>query len=262
MSQVIARIEPFRPIPLQVEASVNDTATTPATLADRATAVAVVAAAWAGAVDRDSRFPQEAIDALKAQRLLGVMLPVDLGGEAASLAEIVDICYRLGQSCASTAMIYAMHQSCLACVFRHSEGSAWHLEFLRRVASGQLLLASSTTEGKAGGNVRSSAAPVERTASGIRLDRAASVVSYGAQADAIVTTARRNAAASGADQVLVTFLKEDYVLEKNGGWDPLGMRGTCSFGFALAATGCEEQILPDPYENIHAQSMVPVSHLV
>ncbi len=269
MSQVIARIEPVRPVappnaptPVVPPATPESGAGPSASLADRAAAVAAVAATWATEVDRDARFPREAMDALKAHRLLGVMLPVSLGGEDAGLSEIVDICYRLGQACASTAMIFAMHQSCVACVLDHSDESPWHRDFLRRLAADQMLLASSTTEGKAGGNVRSSAAPVERAASGIRLDRAASVVSYGAQADAIVTTARRNAAAAAADQVLVTFLKRDYTLEQTGGWDPLGMRGTCSLGFALVATGREEQIIPASYENIHAQSMVPVSHLV
>jgi acyl-CoA dehydrogenase len=227
----------------------------------RAEAVAAVAAACADAVDREARFPAEAFAALRAERLLGIMVPADLGGEGASLSRIVDVCYRLGQACASTAMIYAMHQACLACVLRHGRGNAWHEAFLRRVVSDQLLLASSTTEGQAGGNVRSSAAPIEQTPTGIRLDRAASVVSYGARADAIVTTARRSAVAAASDQVLVIFQREDYVLEPTNSWDTLGMRGTCSTGFALRATGRAEQILPEPYERIHPQSMVPVSHL-
>jgi acyl-CoA dehydrogenase len=230
-------------------------------LTARADAVAAVAAKFADRVDREARFPAEAFVAIRAQRLLGIMLPAELGGEDATLADVVDICYRLGQACSSTAMIYAMHQSSLACVARHAQGTVWHTGFLRRVASAQLLLASSTTEGQAGGNVRSSAAPVERTPTGIRLDRAASVVSYGAQADGIVTTARRSAEAVASDQVLVAFMKEDYRLEHTGGWDSLGMRGTCSAGFHLQASGCVEQILPEPYERIHPQSMVPVSHL-
>ncbi len=230
-------------------------------LRGRADAVATVAATWADQVDREARFPLEAFEVVRAERLLGIMLPAEFGGEDARLSAIVDICYRLGQACASTAMIYAMHQSCIACVLRHGRANPWHQGLLRRIAAEQLLLASSTTEGQAGGNVRSSAAAVKQTPTGIRLDREATVVSYGAQADAIVTTARRSAAAAPSDQVLVTFLKEDYALEATGGWDALGMRGTCSSGFALRAAGCAEQILPEPYERIHPQSMVPVSHL-
>ena len=230
-------------------------------LKTRIDAVLPVVAEWAGAVDREARFPEEAFSALRAQRLLGIMIPTDLGGEGASLSDVVDICYQIGQACSSTAMIYAMHQACLACLMRHGHGNAWHRALLRRAAGEQLLVASSTTEGQGGGNVRSSAAPVEHTDAGIRLERAATVVSYGERADALITTARRVADSAASDQVLVAFLREDYVLEPTVGWDALGMRGTCSSGYRLLATGRAEQILPEPYDKIHPQSMVPVSHL-
>ena len=229
--------------------------------AARVERVAAIAAAAADAVDREARFPTEAFAALRAERLMGVMLPPDLGGEGASLADIVDISYRLGQACASAAMIYAMHQSCVACVLRHGQRAPWQRALLRRLGDEQLLFASSTTEGSAGGNVRSSAAPVEHDDGRIRLHRAASVVSYGAEADVIVTTARRAADAAPSDQVLVVFQSDDYALSQTHSWDTLGMRGTCSTGFDLRATGVPEQIMPEPYERIHPQSMVPVSHL-
>jgi acyl-CoA dehydrogenase len=76
-----------------------------------------------------------------------------------------------------------------------------------------------------------------------------------------VTTARRAAEASASDQVLAVFLKEDYSLERLVGWDTLGMRGTCSSGFKLRATGESDQVLPEPYETIHPQTMMPVAHL-
>jgi len=76
-----------------------------------------------------------------------------------------------------------------------------------------------------------------------------------------VTTARRSADAAGSDQVLVVFLKESYSLEPLLEWDTLGMRGTCSAGFTLRASGDCDQIIPDPYEKIHVQTMVPVAHL-
>jgi acyl-CoA dehydrogenase len=60
---------------------------------------------------------------------------------------------------------------------------------------------------------------------------------------------------------LVVFLKEDYSLEPLTSWDTMGMRGTCSTGYVIRAAGCAAQILPDPYEKIHAVTMVPFSHL-
>ena len=227
----------------------------------RAIAAAEIAARHAEAADRDSRFPSEAFVAIRGQRLLGIMLPAALGGEEAGIADVVDVCYILGRACASTAMIFAMHQISVACLMRHSRGVAWQLELQRRIADEQLLLASSTTEGNNGGALRSSEAAIKTDGTRIALERIASVISYGEHADGIVTTARRNEAAVGADQVLAVFLKDDYSLERSQSWDTLGMRGTCSVGFVLRAAGVAEQILADPYEAIHAQTMAPFAHI-
>jgi acyl-CoA dehydrogenase len=232
-----------------------------ADLMTRAAKVAAIAATHAAAVDTESRFPKEAIGVARAERLLGVAVPPELGGEGAGISDVVDVCYTLGRNCASTAMIYAMHQTKIACLVRHGRSSVWHQRLLRRICSEQLLLASSTTEGRAGGDVRNSSAPIEWRDGRITLERQATVISYGEAADGIVTTARRSPEAASSDQVLVAFLKDDYTLTRLNGWDAFGMRGTCSEGFALVASGCAEQILPVSYDKIHAQTMMPVAHL-
>src|ERR1700730_2108696 len=158
-------------------------------------------------------------------------------------------------------MIYAMHQTKVALEVRHGRNSPWHERLLRRLTSEQLLLASSTTEGQGGGDVRKSSAPIEQKGGRITLGRSPMVISYGEQADGIVTTARRSSEASASDQVLVVFLKEDYSLERLVGWDTLGMRGTRTPGLKLKATGGSEQILPQAYERIHPQTMMPIAHL-
>jgi acyl-CoA dehydrogenase len=223
--------------------------------------VVAIAAAHAVAVDRESRFPKEAIAAARAERLLGVAVPREFGGDGSSVADVADICYALGRACASTAMIFAMHQTKVACIVRHGRGSSWHQLLLRRLCAEQLLLASSTTEGQAGGDLRNSAAAVDGETR-ITLERQATVISYGEAADGIVTTARRSADAASSDQVLVAFLKENYTLERLNGWDAFGMRGTCSAGFKLVASGLREQILPVTYEKIHSHTMMPFAHLV
>jgi acyl-CoA dehydrogenase len=241
---------------------VQPDSTAAADVSGRADAAAQVAATHAGAVDQEARFPAEAIAAVRSERLLGLMVPPELGGEGAGIGDVVDVCYRLGRGCASTAMIYAMHQTKVACVLRHGRNSVWHARVLRRLCADQLLLASSTTEGQAGGDVRNSAAAVERQDARITLDRDATVISYGEHADGIVTTARRASDTASSDQVLVVFLKDDYSLQRIMNWDALGMRGTCSGGFKLTANGSAEQILPESYEQIHAQTMMPVAHLM
>jgi acyl-CoA dehydrogenase len=227
----------------------------------RTAAVAAAAAAEAEQVDRDARFPQKAIDAARQQKLLGTQIPVAFGGDGASIFDITDMCYTLGRACASTAMIFAMHQTKVACLVRHGTGSDWHEALMRRVASEQMLLASSTTEGQNGGNIRFSTAAVEHAGAEISLVRNATVISYGAQADGIVTIARRANDAAGSDQVLLAITRENYTLEPSLAWETLGMRGTCSAGFELKFKGSAEQIFPETYDKIHAQTMTPVAHL-
>jgi acyl-CoA dehydrogenase len=228
----------------------------------RAQVAARVAATHAGEVDAAARFPTEAFEAIKAQRLLGIAVPAALGGEGAGIGDLADVCYLLGQACSATGMIYAMHQVKVACVVRHRGESESLARILRRLCAEQLLLASSTTEGQGGGNVRSSEAPVEYHGERISLERRASVISYGAHADGIVTTARRSADSVGSDQVLIAFLKSDYSLTRISGWQTLGMRGTCSDGYVLKASSPPDQILPEPYEGIHMRTMVPFAHVL
>src|SRR5215472_5757024 len=232
-------------------------------LPTRARAVAAVAANHAIAVDSAARFPAEAFQAVRTKRLLGLQVPKALGGEGLGIGDVADVSYQLGQPCSSTRMIYAMHQIKVACILRHMGENATLQRMLRRLCAEQLLLASSTTEGQGGGNIRSSEAPVEHLEGGrITLERKASVISYGAYADGVVTTARRAADAVASDQVLVAFFKSDYTLTRLQGWDALGMRGTCSEGYTLKASASAEQIIPDPYETIHTRTMVPFAHLL
>jgi acyl-CoA dehydrogenase len=226
-----------------------------------AMAVAAVAATHADAVDADARFPSEAFRAARESRLLGPLIPAALGGEGASIADIVDICYVLARACASTGMIYAMHQIMVACLVRHAGAATWARDLQRRIASEQMLLASSTTDGKGGGDLRNSACAVERQANAIHLTKSATVVSYGEQADAILTTARRSPDSAPSDQVLLAATKEQYTLEHLVGWDTLGMRGTCSAGFTLRTSMDIDQVFTESYQQINALTVMPVAHL-
>ena len=236
---------------------------TASSLSDRATRVAKVAAEWADKIDCEARFPAEALAAMKAERLMGVMIPAEFGGENASLTEVADICVILGQACGSSAMVYAMHQIQIASLCGYAVGSSWHEGLLRRICDEQLLIGSATSEaGGIGGNLRNSICAVEVDGDRVRLEKDATVISYGEASDAIMVTSRRHADAAPGDQVSTVFIKDQYTLEKTSVWDTLGMRGTCSDGFIFRAEGSKDQILPRPFAEIAAQSMLAVSHLL
>ena len=221
-----------------------------------------VALRHADAVDRDGRFPAEAVAALREAGLLGAAIPRELGGAGASFAEIVAVCHELGQACANTAMVFAMHQIQVACLVRHGEASAWHRAFLSRVAGQQLLLASATTEAGSGGDVRRSQCMVGTQDARVVVEKAGCVISYARFADAILTTARRGPDSAASDQVLLVAEREQCRLEQSSRWDTLGMRGTCSDGYTLTIVADAAQVLQVPYAEIAAQTMLPVSHIV
>jgi len=213
-------------------------------------------------VDRDARFPHEAIAALKEQKLLSAYVPVEYGGMGLSIADLSRICEALGQYCASTAMIFAMHQIQVGCIVHHALSSVFFQNYARELVRHQYLLASATTELGIGGDVRSSLCAVNVDGDTFTLEKQAPVISYGAHADGILVTCRRSADAPKNDQVQVLVRKDDYRLKELSGWDTLGFRGTCSSGFTLTSQGRAEQILPVPYAGIHSQTMHPFSHTV
>ena len=219
-----------------------------------------VAAQHADSVDREARFPTEAFDVLRRERLLSAMVPTRFGGAGLSLADVATICETLAHGCASTAMVYAMHQIQVASITEHGSGTPWHEALLERLVAEQLLFASATSEETIGGAMRTSACAVEVEGERFRIEKLAPTISYGAQSDAILVTARRGAEAAASDQVMIVTLREQTTLEKRGVWDSMGMRGTCSEGFRLIANGDAAQILPTPFSEIADQTMLPVSH--
>jgi len=212
-------------------------------------------------VDRLARFPIEATDALRADKMLSLLVPERLGGEGAGVSSVASIVAVLARHCASTAMIYAMHSLQVACLVRHA--SSERLEsYLQDLVSHQYLLASATTEIGTGGDTRASTCAVVREDGQYFLQKQAPTISYGEYADAILVTARRSPDSPPSDQALVLCTSPDFQLQALNGWDTLGLRGTCSSGFTLSAKGDEAYVLTVPFGDISAQTMQPVSHIL
>ncbi len=221
-----------------------------------------VAALHADAVDRDARFPAEAIQALKAHKLMSAYVPKSLGGAGATVSELKDMCETLSVQCTSTAMIFAMHQIQVASIVHHAQDVAFYQSYLKDLVEHQYLIASVTSEVGVGGEMRKSVCGISEDAQQFKLTKDATTISYGAYAEALLVTARRNSAAQSSDQSLVLIPKTHYTLEQKGNWDTLGMRGTCSPPFIMHAHGHVDQIFALSFAEIASQTMVPVSHLL
>ena len=155
-----------------------------------------------------------------------------------------------------------MHQIKMACIVRHFKNHAAMSGFCAASPPSNCSWPHRPPKVRPAATSAPAKRAVEHDGAQITLERKATVISYAVEADGIVTTARRAADAAGNDQVLLVLLKSDYTLERLQVWDTLGMRGTHSEGFTLRARAAAGQIMPEPYERIHAQTMVPFAHML
>jgi acyl-CoA dehydrogenase len=221
-----------------------------------------VAISAADDVDLGARFPHEAVTALREVRALSGYVPASHGGDAMGFAELGSACFDLSRACASTGMVFAMHQIQVGSIVRHGLGTPFFDDYLASVAAEQRLIASATSELGVGGDLRRSIAPLVPCDGGLEFEKQGPTVSYGAHADDLLTTVRRAEGAEQGDQVLVLTRSGEADLEQTSTWDPLGMRGTCSPGFKIRATLSPDQVLPVPFAQIAVETMVPFSHLL
>jgi acyl-CoA dehydrogenase len=221
-----------------------------------------VAARHADEVDSQARFPNESIAALREARVLSAAVPRELGGFGCTMTQLGTLCATVAQGCSASGMVLAMHLIEVACIARHGLGSPYLVQVLKTLVEKQTLIASVTSEVGTSGDTRSSVCAVQRDGKRFTLEKAATTVSYGQHADALLVTARRAPDAAASDQVLVYLEREDYTLTPTSNWDTLGMRGTCSPGGKLVARGPVERIVPGSFADSAAQTMVPFSHIL
>jgi acyl-CoA dehydrogenase len=226
------------------------------------TKVVGVAAQFADQVDRQARFPAETIAALKEARALSAAVPRELGGGGCGMRELTEMCSILAGACGSSAMVLAMHHIQVACLARHGSSSPELRQYLKDLVTHQYLLGSMTSEVGTQGDTRSSICAVQRADGRFTLNKDATTASYCAYADAILVTCRRAPDAAASDQVLVLVIQKESTLKQTTTWDTMGMRGTCSPGFKLQASGPEQHIVPGAFAESSAQTMVPYSHIL
>ncbi|PKB19248.1 alkylation response protein AidB-like acyl-CoA dehydrogenase [Novosphingobium kunmingense] len=116
----------------------------PADWTAAARAVAEAAAAHAERHDADDSFVAEGFAQLKQAGLFKALVPVDLGGGGATIAEMCDVIRTIAKGCGSTALAFSMHCHLIAAAaWRREHQNAPTEALLRRVAAEDLILVSS-----------------------------------------------------------------------------------------------------------------------
>ena len=129
-----------------------------------------VALPLAEEVDRDHRFPVEAVKAAAEAGLLGVLIPTEYGGAGLD-ALAFEICIEeLAQACASTSVIVDVHTSVGSEPILLFGSEEQKRKWLPRLASGELLGAFALTEPASGSDASSLKATARRTGGGYVLN--------------------------------------------------------------------------------------------
>src|SRR5437899_3201010 len=129
-----------------------------------------VARPHAADVDREHRFPEEAIDAARAAGLLGVLIPRDYGGAGLDAIAFAVCIEELAQACASTSVIVDVHTSVGSepiLLFGNEEQKR---RWLPELASGELLGAFALTEPASGSDAASLKTTARRNGNGYVLN--------------------------------------------------------------------------------------------
>jgi len=210
-----------------------------------------IAGPAADAVDREARFPSETRDALAEARLLSAMIPTELGGGGASLAEMSGAVRALANHCTSSALVLAMHTNEIGQLVRFGRTPELR-ELLREISDHQLLVANANSEVGFGGDASQSGCAIEQTDGGLRLRKHALACSYGEYADLIAATARRTPEAEPGDQIYAILRRSELSLRPTSEWDTIGLRGTCSAPLEIDANVSAGLVYPVPFSEIAA----------
>ncbi|MGW2226115.1 acyl-CoA dehydrogenase family protein [Streptomyces formicae] len=212
--------------------------------------------------DERATFPSVPLAALRESGLMGLLVPAEYGGLGGGLDEFVRTARELAESCLSTAQIWAMHCFQVDAIVRYG---TWRLkdELLPRVASGQVYIASVTSERGRGAGLFSAHAPLHTEGSRLTVERAAPVVTGGAHADGYLMTMRAAGDAKETEVSLVYADRGDLTVETVGKWDAMGMRATESVGMVLKGSVPAHHVVGEPgrFAVVARESMIPLSHL-
>jgi alkylation response protein AidB-like acyl-CoA dehydrogenase len=199
--------------------------------------LAPVFAARAGDHDVDGTFPEDDFADLRANGLLGLMVPTRLGGIGASFSDYAEVAMSLGSGSGATALIYNMHASVTGALALTDDDLARALgvpdtfftardEMLRGAVSGQHYAVAMSERG-AGSRLSEATTTYEPVDGGWRIVGTKTFCSGAGHADAYVVAARRGDAVS---QFLVPAGPGVTVIPT---WDSLGMRATVSHDIEL-----------------------------
>ena len=185
-------------------------------------------AADAERVDRERVFPEGGMRALGEAGGLGLLVAAEHGGLGGGLGALAQACEAVGESCASTGMVFLMHSVSAATVGAAGGGRAE--ELLRGMADGTVIGTLAFSERGTGAHFYAPELKATRSNGSVTVSGRKSFVTSGGHADAYVLLLQGEA--EGTADVYVVA-KDEQGVRFDGTWSGLGMAGNSSVGLEL-----------------------------
>ena len=174
--------------------------------------------------DRDGSFVTDSYTALQEAGILRAAVPVELGGEGATIAELTALQREIAHHCGSTALASAMHQHVTAfTAWRYRRGLPGAEATLRKVAENGLVLLST-----GGGDYSHPNGTAVKVDGGYVLNGHKRFASQSPVAGAIATMFVLDDQEQGRRVLNVAVPMSTEGVAVLPTWDSLGMRGTAS----------------------------------
>lgn len=193
-------------------------------LVERARQIGPQLAENAARHDRDGSFVTESYQALQDAGLLRAAVPIELGGEGATIRELAALQRELAHYCGSTALASSMHQHVTAfTAWRFRRGLPGAEATLRKVAENGVVLLST-----GGGDYTHPSGSAERVEGGYLLSGRKRFASQSTAAGAVSTMFVHDDPDRGRRVLNVGVPMSAEGVAVVPTWDALGMRGTAS----------------------------------
>ncbi len=173
-------------------------------------------------IDRDAKFPREALEALGQAGLLGLVSSGEVGGRGGGIPEAADVIREIAKHCGSTAMVVTMHYA--GALVIEAFGTT---ELRERIARGEAITTLAFSEAGSRSHFWAPVSTATDEGEGrIRLDAMKSWVTSAGEADVIVWSSAP-VTAEGISTIWAVPGSADG-LESPAPFDGLGLRGNAS----------------------------------
>jgi alkylation response protein AidB-like acyl-CoA dehydrogenase len=193
-----------------------------------------VLAPSAGQNDKAGRFSTEAIESLGGAGLLGLMLPVDIGGSGLGPRTFASVVATLAEADASVAMVYLMHILGAATIAAARPGAAQAVTpILQQIGAGRHLSTLAFSETGSRSHFWAPMSRARRNGNGVRISAKKSWVTSAGHAQSYVVSSLAPEGTGLTESTLYLLTAETRGLSVAGPWDGLGLRANASAPIAL-----------------------------